>query len=73
MINDNPKPNKVDMHGIQKKGIGGDFGKMIAFYLFLAFIVIILAFFKNFKQKNVIFISNNAQTINCKTITSPKI
>jgi len=25
MINDNPKPNKVDMCGIQKKGIGGDF------------------------------------------------
>ena len=24
MINDNPKPNKVDMRGIQRKGPGGD-------------------------------------------------
>jgi hypothetical protein len=68
MINDNPKPNKVDMCGIQKKGIGGDFSnedfKFIAFFFFIVFVVVAVM---QPKQKN------NTHTIDCKTKVAPKI
>jgi hypothetical protein len=43
MINDNPKPNKVDMHGIQRKGPGGDFNACagLVFFLFIITFVVI--------------------------------
>jgi hypothetical protein len=69
MINDNPKPNKVDMCGIQKKGIGGDlsdkdFKSMLFIYL-IVFVVVVAVMQP--RQKN------NTHTIDCKTKVAPKI
>lgn len=68
MINDNPKPNKVDMCGIQKKGIGGDFSnedfKFIALFFFIVFVVVAVM---EPRQKN------NTHTIDCKIKVAPKI
>ena len=71
MINDNPKPNKVDMCGIQKKGIGGDLSdkdfKFIAFFFYIVFIVFVVVAVMEPRQKN------NTHTIDCKTKIVPKI
>ncbi len=71
MINDNPKPNKVDMRGIQIKGIGGDLGgkdfKYMLFVYIIIFIVAFVVYFTDDKQKN------NTHTIDCKTKVEPKI
>ena len=67
MINDNPKPNKVDMCGIQKKGIGGDAYDGLVFFLFIIFFVVVVFEFMQPKQKN------NTNTIDCKTKVAPKI
>lgn len=67
MINDNPKPNKVDMHGIQRKGPGGDVYDGLVFFLFIIFFVVVAFQFMQPRQKN------NTHTIDCKTIISPKI
>lgn len=68
MINDNPKPNKVDMRGIQIKGIGGDACDKAAFFIYIiVFIVVFVLYFLEDKQKN------NTHTIDCKTKVAPKI
>ena len=67
MINDNPKPNKVDMCGIQKKGPGGDAYDGLVFFLFIIFFVVVVFEFMQPKQKN------NTNTIDCKTKVAPKI
>ncbi len=71
MINDNPKPNKVDMRGIQIKGIGGDLGgkdfKYMLFVYIIIFIVAFVVYFTEDRQKN------NTHTIDCKTKVEPKI
>jgi hypothetical protein len=69
MINDNPKPNKVDMHGIQRKGPGGDFNACdgLVFFLFIITFVVIAFEFMQPRQKN------NTHTIDCKTKIVPKI
>jgi len=70
MINDNPKPNKVDMHGIQRKGPGGDFDDDVKFAVFLFFLFIIcfvVVAVMEPRQKN------NTHTIDCKTKVAPKI
>lgn len=71
MINNNPKPNKVDMRGIQKKGIGGDLSdkdfKYMLFIYIIVFIVAFVLYFTEAKQKN------NTHTIDCKTKVAPKI
>ena len=71
MINDNPKPNKVDMRGIQKKGIGGDCSDMMLFCFLILFVLpvvyVTLEWFMQPKQKN------NTHTIDCKTKVAPKI
>ena len=68
MINDNPKPNKVDMRGIQKKGPGGDdaYDGLVFFLFIIAFVVVAFQFMQP-KQKN------NTPTIDCKTKVAPKI
>lgn len=71
MINDNPKPNKVDMRGIQIKGIGGDLSdkdfKYMLFSYIIVFIVVFVLYFTDDKQKIII------HTIDCKTKVEPKI
>ena len=67
MINDNPKPNKVDMCGIQKKGPGGDAYDGLVFFLFIIAFVVIAFELMQPKQKN------NTPTIDCKTKIVPKI
>lgn len=71
MINNNPKPNKVDMCGIQKKGIGGDLSdkdfKYMLFIYIIVFIVAFVVYLPEDKQKN------NTHTIDCKTKVEPKI
>lgn len=70
MINDNPKPNKVDMCGIQRKGPGGDFDDDVKFAVFLFFLFIIcfvVVAVMEPRQKN------NTHTIDCKTKVAPKI
>jgi hypothetical protein len=67
MINDNPKPNKVDMRGIQKKGIGGDAYDGFAYFLFIIFFVVVAFELMQPRQKN------NTHTIDCKTKIAPKI
>ena len=66
MINDNPKPNKVDMHGIQKKGPGAGVydGPLLAFLFLL--LVLLIQFRQHLDKKNT-------HTIDCKTKVAPKI
>lgn len=67
MINDNPKPNKVDIHGIQKKGPGGDAYDGFVCFLFIIFFIVVACEFMQPRQKN------NTHTIDCKTKVEPKI
>ena len=74
MINDNPKPNKVDMHGIQIKGPGGDlsdtdFKFMLFVYLILFVVPLVYVAFQFMQPKQ----KNNTHTIDCKTKVAPKI
>ena len=70
MINDNPKPNKVDMRGIQRKGPGGDdaYDGLVFFLFIIAFVVVAFGYLRQ-KSK----INNNTHTIDCKTKVAPKI
>ena len=75
MINDNPKPNKVDMCGIQRKGPGGDlsdtdFKFMLFVYLILFVVPVVYVTFEWFMQPKQ---KNNTHTIDCKTKIVPKI
>lgn len=63
MINNNSKPNKVDMRGIQKKRIYDGF----IYFLFIIFFVAVAFKFMQPKQKIII------HTIDCKTKVAPKI
>jgi hypothetical protein len=66
MINDNSKPNKVDMRGIQKKKIGGNVYDGFIYFLLIIFLVVVVFKFMQPKQIILIYLQE-------KTKVEPKI
>ena len=66
MINDNPKPNKVDMRGIQIKGIGGNVYDGFIYFLLIIFLVVVVFKFMQPKQIILMYLQE-------KTKVAPKI
>jgi hypothetical protein len=66
MINDNSKPNKVDMRGIQKKKIRGNVYDGFIYFLLIIFLVVVVFKFMQPKQIILIYLQE-------KTKVEPKI